>query len=101
MNRIDIEFKRLKEENKKEAYENEFLVKQFGSGFSIIPGYNLNLPKDNNELVNLIITYEKIIESKKMRMLAIITNSFMPCNGRYPTLIAIITMFFIHIHHHY
>ena len=28
-------------------------------------------------------------------MIAIITNSFMPCNGRYPTMIAVITMFLI------
>lgn len=27
-------------------------------------------------------------------MIAILTNSFVPCNGRFPTLIAIITMFF-------
>ncbi len=35
----------------------------------------------------------KIIDSKKERLIAIITNSFMPCNGRFPSLIAIITMF--------
>ena len=28
------------------------------------------------------------------RLIAIITNNFVPCNGRFPTLIAIITMFF-------
>lgn len=41
------------------------------------------------------VTGCRIIENKKERLLAIITNSLMPCNGRYPTLIAIITMFFI------
>ena len=41
------------------------------------------------------VTGCRIIDSKKERNLAIITNSFMPCNGRYPTMIAIITMFFI------
>ena len=41
------------------------------------------------------VTGCRIIESKRERILAILTNSFMPCNGRYPTLIAIITMFFI------
>lgn len=41
------------------------------------------------------VTGCRIFESKKARMLAIITNSFMPCNGRYPTLIAIITMFLV------
>lgn len=28
-------------------------------------------------------------------MLAILTNNFVPCNGRFPTLIAILTMFFV------
>lgn len=37
----------------------------------------------------------RIIDSPRERLLAILTNSFVPCNGRFPTLIAIITMFFI------
>ncbi len=37
----------------------------------------------------------RIIESPRERLIAILTNSFVPCNGRFPTLIAIITMFFI------
>ena len=37
----------------------------------------------------------RIIDSKRERLIAIITNSFVPCNGRFPTLIAIITMFFV------
>lgn len=41
------------------------------------------------------VTGCRIIDSYKQRVIAIITNSFMPCNGRYPTMIAIITMFFI------
>ena len=41
------------------------------------------------------VTGTRIIESKSSRVLACITNSFMPCNGRYPTMIAIISMFFI------
>jgi len=36
----------------------------------------------------------RIIDSPRERLLAIITNCFVPCNGRFPTLIAIITMFF-------
>lgn len=36
----------------------------------------------------------RIIDSPRERLLAILTNSFMPCNGRFPTLVAIITMFF-------
>lgn len=37
----------------------------------------------------------RIIDSPRERLIAIITNSFVPCNGRFPTLIAILTMFFI------
>lgn len=36
----------------------------------------------------------RIIDSNRERLLAIITNVFTPCNGRFPTLISIITMFF-------
>lgn len=36
----------------------------------------------------------RIIDSPRERLIAILTNNFVPCNGRYPTLIAIITMFF-------
>ena len=37
----------------------------------------------------------RIIDSPRERLLAILTNSFVPCNGRFPTLIAMLTMFFI------
>ncbi|NLT97067.1 MAG: ferrous iron transport protein B, partial [Christensenellaceae bacterium] len=37
----------------------------------------------------------RIIESPRERLIATITNNFVPCNGRFPTLIAIITMFFV------
>ena len=36
----------------------------------------------------------RIIDSPRDRLIAMITNNFVPCNGRFPTLIAIITMFF-------
>lgn len=36
----------------------------------------------------------RIIDSRRERLIAILTNSFIPCNGRFPTLIAIFTMFF-------
>lgn len=39
----------------------------------------------------------RIIDSPRERMLAIMTNSFIPCNGRFPTLIAMISMFFVPI----
>jgi ferrous iron transport protein B len=35
----------------------------------------------------------RIIDSPRERMIAIITNNFVPCNGRFPTLIAIATIF--------
>lgn len=37
----------------------------------------------------------RIIDSPRERLLAVLTNNFVPCNGRFPTLIAILTMFFI------
>ena len=35
----------------------------------------------------------RIINSPRERLMAIITNNFMPCNGRFPTLITIATIF--------
>lgn len=40
------------------------------------------------------VTGARIIDSPRERLIAIITNSFMPCNGRLPAIIALITMFF-------
>lgn len=37
----------------------------------------------------------RIIDSKRERLLAILTNSFVPCNGRFPALIAVISMFLV------
>lgn len=42
------------------------------------------------------VTNSRIIDSKKEKLIAIITNSFMPCNGRFPGLIAIISLFFVY-----
>lgn len=36
----------------------------------------------------------RIIDSPRERLIGILTNAFVPCNGRFPGLIAIITMFF-------
>lgn len=36
----------------------------------------------------------RIISSRKERLLAILTNSLVPCNGRFPTIITLITVFF-------
>lgn len=41
------------------------------------------------------VTGCRIIDSKRERLVAILTNSFVPCNGRFPILIAMISMFFI------
>ena len=35
----------------------------------------------------------RIIDSPRERLLAIITNNFVPCNGRFPTLLTLITLF--------
>lgn len=40
------------------------------------------------------VTGTRIIDSPREKMLAVLTNSFMPCNGRFPVLITLITLFF-------
>ncbi len=40
------------------------------------------------------VTGCRIIDSPRERLIAILTNVFVPCNGRFPTLIALITAFF-------
>lgn len=40
------------------------------------------------------VTGCRIIDTPRERMVALLTNSLVPCNGRFPSLIAIITMFF-------
>lgn len=37
----------------------------------------------------------RIIDSPREKLIAMLTNNFVPCNGRFPTLIAIISMFFV------
>ncbi len=41
------------------------------------------------------VTGCRIIDSPRERLIAILTNSFVPCNGRFPTLITLITIFFV------
>lgn len=41
------------------------------------------------------ITGCRIIDSPRERLIAMITNNFVPCNGRFPTLITIITLFLL------
>lgn len=40
------------------------------------------------------VTGSAIISSKRERLIAVITNAFVPCNGRFGALIAVISMFF-------
>ena len=40
------------------------------------------------------VTGCRIIDSPRERLIAMLTNSFMPCNGRFPGFIALITIFF-------
>ena len=40
------------------------------------------------------VTGCRIIDSPRERLIAVITNSLVPCNGRFPALIAVISMFF-------
>ncbi len=40
------------------------------------------------------VTACRIIESPRERLIAILTNSFVPCNGRFPTLILLASVFF-------
>ena len=39
------------------------------------------------------VTGCRIIDSPRERLIAILTNSFVPCNGRFPTIITLITLF--------
>lgn len=40
------------------------------------------------------VTGCRIIDSPRERLIALLTNSFVPCNGRFPTLILLLTLFF-------
>jgi ferrous iron transport protein B len=40
----------------------------------------------------------RIINSPRERLIAILTNNFVPCNGRFPTILAILAMFFAASH---
>ncbi len=37
----------------------------------------------------------RIIDSRRERLIAILTNSFVPCNGRFPMILTIISLFFV------
>lgn len=40
------------------------------------------------------VTGCRIIRSRRERLIAIMTNAFVPCNGRFPTIITMLTLFF-------
>lgn len=40
------------------------------------------------------VTGCRIIDSPRERLIAVLTNNFVPCNGRFPMLISLITIFF-------
>ncbi len=41
------------------------------------------------------VTGARIIDSERERLIAILTNCFVPCNGRFPILISVISIFFV------
>ena len=41
------------------------------------------------------VTNSRIIDSERERLLSILTNCFIPCNGRFPMIISLITMFLV------
>ena len=41
------------------------------------------------------VTGARIIDSKRERLIAILTNSLTPCNGRFPAIIKLISIFFV------
>lgn len=41
------------------------------------------------------VTGSRIIDSPRERLIAILTNVFVPCNGRFPTIIMLLSMFFV------
>lgn len=42
------------------------------------------------------VTGCRIIDSRRERLIAVLTNAFVPCNGRFPGLIFLITLYFAH-----
>jgi len=41
------------------------------------------------------VTGARIIDSPRERLIAVLTNAFVPCNGRFPFLVSLISMFFV------
>lgn len=72
------------------AFNLDYIFKKFGAhgkqSLTMCMGYGCNACG---------VTGCRIIESKKEKLIAILTNVFSPCNGRFPSLIAIISIFLI------
>ena len=41
------------------------------------------------------VTGCRIIDSERERLVAVLTNAFVPCNGRFPSLLTVISLFFL------
>ena len=70
------------------AFNLDFLFKRAGAhgkqALSMAMGFGCNA-------AGIIAT--RVIDSPRERLVAILTNNFVPCNGRYPTLILLATLF--------
>lgn len=70
------------------AFNLDYLFKKAGStgkqALTMCMGFGCN---------SVGVTGCRIIESKKDRLIAILTNAFVPCNGRFPFLITISSIF--------
>jgi ferrous iron transport protein B len=70
------------------AFNMDFLFKQAGAhgkqALSMAMGFGCNA-------AGVIAT--RVIDSPRERLVAILTNNFVPCNGRFPTLIMLATVF--------
>ena len=70
------------------AFNLDFLFKKAGAhgkqALSMAMGFGCNA-------AGIIAT--RVIDSPRERLVAILTNNFVPCNGRFPTLIMLATVF--------
>ena len=65
----------------------------FQIGVHIFRGENLHLDLSGLGCNAVGVTGARIIDSPRERAIAVITNSLTPCNGRFPFLIAVISIF--------
>ena len=79
------------------------------SGYLPRVAYNLDMPFKKcgacgNQALTMMMGFGcnaagiigcRIIDSKRERLIAMLTNSLVPCNGRFPMIITLLTIFFI------